>query len=768
MDKRLFDADWRFSKGDGRESPVTLPHDAQIYEPRSADFQTGPGGGYFKSGFYTYAKTFTFSSEYTSKNICLEFEGVYQWAEVSVNGHLAAARPYGYSSFIADITGYLNIPGVNTVTVRANNTATPNTRWYSGAGIYRHVWLRAGGGTYIKPWGVLVKTIGNKTAEIKTELQGMDEATVRHTIYFKGDEVAALTGGCVQRADIPGARLWSVEEPNLYTIGTELICKGEVIDRETSIFGVRNIEIGPALGFRLNGAPMKLKGGCVHHDNGLLGSASFDRAEERKIELLKTAGYNAIRCAHNPPSPAMLDACDRLGMLVIDESFDCWRMGKNPNDYHLFFEDWWERDMAAMLRRDYNHPSVVMWSVGNEIYERYGESNGLAWAKKLAGFVRSADDTRPVTAALCAPIEKDGSTGEKPEGPPFFYRGRYAGDNDPWGDRTAGLYAYFDVAGYNYLYERYGHDHGRFPERVICGTETFPACMFETWGATLANCHVIGDFTWTALDYLGESGIGSPEWSEPLTWDAPYPWHQAFCGDIDVCGFKRPQSYYRDVLWGVRDIPYIGVRHPGICGVREYTADWSWPSVLENWTFPGCEGKTTTVDVYSDKVEVELLVNGKSYGRKQAGAKSRNTAVFDVVYEPGVITAIAWSGQTECGRRQLKTAGAPAAIRLTPDRNRIKKEYGDLSYITAEIADADGETVKYADHEITFSVTGTGSLQAVGSGNPKSEEPYFGNTRRAFHGRAMAVVKSAGEAGSILIRASSEGLLPAEAEIITD
>jgi len=772
MIKQLFDSGWEFSKPANSAIPVTLPHDAQIFEPRSAEYETGSGGGYFKNGSYTYKKEFTVPEDWKGKNVSLEFEGIYQWSEVSINGNLAAVQPYGYSGFIVDITGYLRYSGYNLLVVNVNNSAVPNTRWYSGAGIYRHVWLRMGGSVYIKPWGIRINTPevtpGHSSAEVKIELVNTSgseqEMEVRLTACYAGNTAANTVQRIyidegyniiTQKIDINNAKLWSVEEPNLYTLKTEIILKGEILDNETIVFGFRHVAVDAENGFRLNGVPIKLKGGCVHHDNGLLGSASFDRAEERKVELMKASGFNAIRCAHNPPSPAMLDACDRLGMLVIDESFDCWRIGKNRNDYHLFFEDWWQRDLLAMIRRDFNHPSVVIWSIGNEIPERSGISDGYAWAGRLAGYVRREDGARPVTSALCGIWPEPGAP--EIENPDLLL-GSFSGGIDPWADQTAQFAAPLDIAGYNYLYERYAHDNIRFPKRVICGTETFPYNIFDSWNATMQNPHVIGDFVWTSIDYLGEAGIGRSEYGGPLTdFSAPYPWNQASCGDIDICGFKRPQSYYRDILWGVRDIPFIGVRHPADFGKPAAISRWGWPPVLDSWSYPGYEGKNVTVEVYSDKSEIELLINGKSQGKKPAGQDARNTAVFNVVYEPGTITAIARTDGMECGRCELRSAGTPAAIKLTADRTEIKP-CNDLSYIKAEIIDEDGNPVKYADNGITFEVTGVGILQAVGSGNPKSDEYYSGNTRKVYEGRVMAVVRSTGGTGEIEIRAASEAV----------
>lgn len=782
MKKINFDSSWfihrqesTFFRNLEKGTPITLPHDAQIYEQRSAEYETGTGGGFFRNGNYIYTKRFEAKEDWRGKQVILEFEGIYQWADVSLNGDLIAKQPYGYSSFLVDITERLHFDKENVLMVNANNTAVPNTRWYSGAGIYRHVWIRVGGEVSLVPWGVQITTpmvssyssVVSLCAELSNRAKDKALATIMFKVLdAKGREVAHsqtdvaidAEGSSIASAEltVAPASLWSVEEPNLYTLQTTVSIDGKKSDSEETVFGIRKVEVDAEQGFRLNGLPMKLKGGCVHHDNGLLGSASFDRAEERKVELLKLAGFNTIRCAHNPPSPAMLNACDRLGMMVINENFDCWRMGKNLNDYHLFFEDWWAKDTKAMIYRDYNHPSIIMWSIGNEIGERGGASDGYYWSRRLADFVRGLDNTRPVTAALCQLHEPEN------EGATNFFANLSAKidkKRDRWGDKTAEYAAPLDIVGYNYLVHRYEHDKERFPNRIIVGAETFPSQQFEYWMATLDNDHVIGDFVWTAIDYLGEAGIGRSEYDlEDVRMTGGYPWHQAWCGDYDICGFKRPQSYFRDILWGVRDIPYIATHHPENFGKTVTISPWGWNPVSESWNFPGYEGKMLTVEVYSDQDEVELFINGKSQGRKPAGISQRNTASFDVVYEPGTVRAIAYSADKARGQFDLVTSEKPIRLNITADRKTIDKNYGDLSYLTTEVVDEEGRIVTYADNAVTFIVEGVGELQAVGNSNPKSEENYFDNERKAHQGKLMAVVKSIGEAGFISIRASSPGL----------
>ena len=422
MKKQSFDLNWEYTEATGFAAlfnpsawwPVILPHDAMISKPRVADNPSGSGGAYFPGGVANYRKKFRAPEEWRGQSVQLEFEGVYMNAEVSVNNQFLCIQPYGYSSFIVDVTPYLVYGQDNTVGVVANNTAQPNSRWYTGTGIYRHVWLRTGGSLHIQPWGVYITTAivepEVSVVQVATELAGpsgsIADAVLRSTIMdAQGEAVAQVETPLrlltvQQTLVVKGAQLWSVDEPNLYILLSEVLVDGSVVDTETTTFGVRSITVDAQHGFRLNGVPMKLKGGCIHHDHGPLGAASYDRAEERKVELLKSAGYNALRSAHNPPAPALLEACDRLGFLVIDETFDAWTSAKVTNDYHLYFQDWWQCDTAAMVKRDRNHPSVIMWSIGNEIFEALGNPIGALWSQRQANYIRSLDSTRFVTSGI--------------------------------------------------------------------------------------------------------------------------------------------------------------------------------------------------------------------------------------------------------------------------------------------------------------------------------------------------------------------------------
>jgi beta-galactosidase len=788
MLKQTFDLDWHYSEAfgmmplaSGQWRPVNLPHDAMISKPRAASNPSGSSGGFFPGSVASYRKTFFVPEDWHGQGVQLEFEGVYMNAEVTVNRQLLYLQPYGYTSFVVDITPYLAYGQENEVWVSANTTAQSNSRWYSGTGIYRHVWLRRGGSVSIQPWGVFVTTPvvdpGVSVVQIATDLvslSGSSNGAILRTSILNAAGTAVtqvetlLKGFSVQQTlQVKAARLWSVDEPNLYTLLSEVLIGDSVVDTETTPFGIRSISVDAQNGFRLNGAPLKLKGGCIHHDHGPLGAASYDRAEERKVEFLKAAGFNALRSSHNPPAPALLDACDRIGLLVIDETFDCWRLGKQPNDYHLYFEEWWQRDTAALVRRDRNHPSVIIWSIGNEIPESRGVPNGANWCQRQVDFVRNLDSTRFVTSAIQPYIEGGGG----PAGDFSQHFNPPPVPEDPQKDTWANLTTHFaeplDIVGYNYMPHRYAVDGTRYPGRVIAGTETWLHTAYNSWKETERLPYVIGDFIWTAWDYLGEAGLGRVVSDGKPTYAAPYPYYLAHVGDFDICGFKRPQSYYRDLLWGVRTAPFIGVQDPQLAGKSLGFTPWGWRPVIDSWTFPGEEGKPTQVDIYAVDEEVELFINGVSTGRKPAGAANQNRVTFNVIYQPGTIEAVGYCRGKETSRTLLETTGVPAALRLTSDRATIRCEYGDLAYITVEVVDQDGRVVKYAEHEISFEVAGVGELIAVGTANPLSEERYVGNQRKAWHGRLLAVVRSSGQTGEIILQAHTDELPLSELRLPT-
>ncbi len=772
MQKLSFDRAWRFRLGDPPAThwqdpndagwrTVDLPHDWSIELERLPDAPSQASGGYFQMGRGCYRKTFEASPDWAGKHVSVEFEGVYMNAEVWLNGNLLGRHPYGYTTFTCDLTPHLKPAEDNVLLVTVDNDCQLNSRWYSGSGIYRHVWLLVASPVHVAHWGTYVTTpdVTSKRATVRAEVTVANESDTDenatllcHVVTPEGlvldTAERQITIGAGQRESVtaelavPSPMLWSPETPHLYQLETELAQRGKVIDMETTAFGIRTLRFDPEVGFLLNGQETKLRGGCVHHDNGVMGAEAHDRSEERKVELHKASGYNAIRCAHNPPSPAFLDACDRLGILVIDEAFDCWREGKNPYDYHLAFPDWWQRDLDSMLYRDRNHPSIVIWSIGNEIGERNGSSDGAWWARALADHVHAVDPTRPVTAAICT-----------------------VGADADW-PTTDSVFAALDIGGYNYQERQYHADHTRHPQRLMAGTESTAGEAFEHWMSVEQLPYVIGDFVWTSMDYLGEAGIGRVYYDPELkSFLGEYPWHQANCGDLDLCGFKRPQSYYRDILWSAGSPLYIAVHDPGPGDAEPKLTYWGWPDVWPNWTWPGHEGETFKVDIYAACDKVELRLNGQSLGVQPTGPSERFISTFAVPYQPGALHAIGYRDEDVVAEHEIHTVGSPVGIRLTPDRSDLTADGGDLSFVTVEVVDRAGRVNPQADNTIYFTVLGEGTLAAVGSGDPKSTESYRGHHRSVYRGRCLAVVRTTGAPGPIILRAMADGLDVAEVEL---
>jgi len=787
MHRHDLNRDWRFHRGDPPRfslmrtavdwRELDLPHDWSIEVGRDPDNPCGENGGYFTNGRGKYQKTFTPASEWQGKVVMIEFEGVYMNAEVTLNGHYLGRHPYGYTSFHHDLTPYLLWDQPNVLTVVVDNSNEPNSRWYAGSGIYRPVWLRVGGAVHLLPWGVYVATseIDADSAtvvvasQVKNETAQSQRVTVRSRVVdAEGTQVGmAETSAEIapdsllkfdQSVQVAEPRLWSPESPSLYTLETEVQVDGVVSDADTTTFGIRELHFSAEKGFLLNGVPVLLKGGCVHHDNGILGAASYARSEERKVELLKASGYNAVRCAHNPPAPAFLDACDRLGMLVIDEAFDCWREGKTPGDYHLVFDDWWQRDLDSMLDRDRNHPSIIVWSIGNEIPERGGRGGGIETSRTLAEHVRSVDPTRPVMAAFNYEIVPESIPPDLNLESPTDWLMAYPRLRRVGWENMDASFATLDIGAYNYEWRQYRGDHERVPARVMMGTESFPAEAFGNWQSVAELPYVIGDFVWTSLDYLGEAGIGrvrSPDAAPSFL--GSYPWHHANCGDLDLCGFKRPQSYYRDMLWHDDPRIYTAVLPPYPEGKTPMAGMWSWEDVWPNWNWAGHEGQVFKVDVYANCNEVELFLNGQSLGRKPCGPAEEHRAAYEVPYAPGKLEAVGYREGEEAAKQLIQTTGAPSQLSLTPDRDAIRAG-GDLAYVTVEVLDAASLLHPAADNKVGFAIEGPGMILAVGNSDPTSEESYVGSQRRVHRGRALVVVKSSGESGEIVLHAQADGL----------
>lgn len=713
--------------------------------------------GWVVGGTGWYRKFFTV--EQTVQRLEIIFDGVYMDSEVWLNGHQIGSHPYGYTAFVMDLTPHLIRDGQNLLAVRVRNEGR-NSRWYSGSGIFRHVFLRTTGLVYIPTWGLFVRTHSatkeRALLEVDLELENADQRPVDATVSLrfvgpsgrtaaKGQLKVTLAPNQLQTLKYPGTiniirpHLWSPESPSLYTLVAQVMVGGNVTDEYQTTFGIRTIQVDAVNGLRINGIPIELRGGCMHHDNGPLGAAAIDRAEYRRVELMKAAGFNAIRTSHNPPSSVFLDACDRLGMLVMDEAFDQWQRQKNPQDYHRFFDQWWQSDIASMVRRDRNHPSVIIWSIGNEVVER-DQPSGILLAKELTKAVKALDPTRPVTEAI------------NPSSRPWSAMDEH--------------FEQLDICGYNYNWRQYEPDHKRCPNRIMVGTESFPMEAFENWQQVLSHSYVIGDFVWTGYDYLGESGIGRNwiEGKDPGGFTANWPWHIAGCGDIDILGRRKPQSFYREALWRP-GVLYLAVHRPLEEGQRERVSRWGWPEMASHWTWPGWEGKPLSVEVYSSCDSVRLELNGRDLGLRPTGWANRCKAQFEVPYQPGQLKAIG-----TIDRRQLQfilqTAGEPKALRLKADRTRISASRNDLSFVDIEVVDAKGRIVPYAQMPVTVEVNGAGELAAIGNGNPVDADSFKGPTRHAWQGRLQAIVRPTGRPGTIRLTARADGLAPARISLV--
>jgi len=797
MKKIPFLFDWTRTIGDGmgffaslmqRDGGVRvdLPDDFIINLPRDPNVTSGAASGFFPGGQATYVKKFDAPAEWEGKTVLLDIDGAYMNAEVFLNGEKIGYNPYGYTPFFSDMSKYLK-PGDKNELKVITQCRQPTSRWYSGGGLYREVNVWVGDAYYIHPWSTFMTTpdVSSMRASVKVQVEITNasdkEANVqlKLTIYDSDNTIVcsktltamlAPTGNTKIETefDVAEPRLWDAEEPNLYKMEYEVSSGGKLYDTFHENFGIRKIEIDAENGMRVNGKPVKLRGGCIHHDNTLLGACAFPRAEERKIRILKEAGYNAIRTAHNPPSRAMLDVCDRLGMYVLDESFDCWVIGKNGNDYHLYFEDWWKRDTRAMVLRDRNHPCIYCWSIGNEIGEMMGLDIGAKWARLQADYIRSLDPTRPVTAAVHgvinfekAGIELGGMDFHELQGQGGGPQGIINGV-DHWGDQTAPSMEPLDIVGYNYLHTRYEHDAKKYPGRVIHATETHPLTTYDYWQAALKNNHVIGDFIWTAYDNLGEAGAGRVIWDRDDPGEkgfmGSYPWLSCYQGDMNLDGDRRPQSYYRKIMWGFDDGIHLFTTHPSRTGKPFYGSGWHWPDVKKTWTFgEDYIGKPVKVDAYCDSDEVEFFVNGRSAGRT---VPEKLIASMEIPYEPGVLEAVAYRGGKECARDRLVTASAPARILLEPDRTSITADGLDLCFIHATILDANDIPVVTSEIELYAKVDGAGVLAGFGSGNPCTPENYGTGKRYVFDGRALLCVRAGRVPGEIRIEVYAEGLEP--------
>lgn len=769
-----FCKDWRFNLGDVASAEqsayndaswrlLDLPHDWSIegtFDPKNP---ATTGGGALPGGIGWYRKTFSVPESDREKVISVEFDGVYLNSEVWINGHLLGKRPYGYSSFRYELTPYLNYGDKkNVIAVKVDNSQQPNSRWYSGSGIYRNVRLVITNLVAVDHWGTQVTTsdVSTQSAKVKvcTKIKNWsseDQQVVLTTfIYNKlGKPVAKTTAVAkvaknsvnelVQDLKVTNPELWSDTNPVLYKVVSEVDCNGKLTDNYETTMGIRSFQFDRLRGFLLNGIPVKIKGVCDHHDLGCLGSAINYRALERQLELLKDMGCNGIRTSHNPPAPELLDLADKMGFIIMDEAFDMWKMPKNEFDYHLYWNEWHERDLTDLIVRDRNHPSVFIWSIGNEIPEQR-DSTGTAIAQELANIVRSLDKTRPITAACDHPMPGN-----------FIIKS-----------------GALDLVGYNYhqyMYEQFLKD---FPNQKFIGTETssalatrgsydFPADSIrrwpkenvpmnsdlscsafdncsapwgstheETWKLIKKHDYLSGMFVWTGFDYLGEP--------------TPYGWpaRSSYFGILDLCGFPKDAFYMYQSEWTNKPVLHV-------------FPHWNWTP-----------GKLVDVWVYANSDEVELFLNGKSLGVKKKVGDDVHLS-WKVPFTPGVLKAISRTSGAQILVEEVKTAGVPAQIVLLVDRSKIKSDGKDLSFVTVKVVDKDGVVVPNAENLINFNVKGSGNLIGVDNGSPVSMESFKASNRKAFHGLALAVIKSTEKSGTIVLTATGEGLASATIEIIT-
>ena len=781
MKKINFNRGWDFCLNDGKdwdkafegECVVDLPHDFSIIQERSENAPSGASGGFFKCGVGKYKKSFKAKK---NKKYFLMCDGAFGITDVFVNASIACTNSYGYNSFLVDTTKYLRYDKENEIIIRVNNSAQPNARWYAGSGLYRDVFLCEADSEFIHPSGTFVTTkyTLDDTAYLEAEAIIVSdrecEATVELDIFEdkKRDPMSKITKYVLlekgenkvrTNLEIRNYKSWDVETPNLYKIKAKLKTD-KSSDTDESCFGIRTILLDSERGLLINGKSIKLRGGCIHHDQGIVGAAVYPDTEYRRIAKLKEAGFNSVRLSHNPQSPYLYEACDRLGMLVIDELFDYWSEGKKENDFHAFFLDNFEKWAEEIVLKNRNHPSVIMWSTGNEIPQKTGRGGGYKIAAKIANKIRNLDTSRPITHALCS-LWDDGEEYELEKA-----QNDYPADKmDYFTKKTAITADTCDLVGYNYLEYRLEKDLVRFPKRLFINTETFPIDAYKTIKQQLANSRILGDYVWTAWDYFGETGIGHVEYNEKRgDFLLPYPYHIANCGDIDIIGERKPQSYFREIAWGLRQAPYIAVRHPKLYNTPHFISGWGFYECDESWCFDGYEGKMAQVYVFADCDEVSLLVNGKEIARK---AKTDGGVYeFDVVYTPGTISAIAYENGKILGTHEIKTEGKAQKIALTKEKGYIKpmgKRERELIYVMCEAQDENGARATWNVGEVACSVTG-GKIIGAGSGCLDTNELYCDTTHKLYKGRTLVAVLVERDSKDVVLCAKSKEL--GEAKIV--
>ena len=762
-----FNREWTFwSDTQATPQVINLPHDAMQTEPRSNNVPEGRHNGFYPGNVYHYEKTFNASSDLLQKHVTLNFEGVYRNSKVYVNGKETGGYQYGYMPFDVCLDGLL-VEGENTIRVDVDNSQMPNSRWYSGAGIYRPVHLTVQEQKYIED--VKISTLSIAPASIKVEVshQGGEVAV---SIYDGNEEVATAEGDNVE-LKIADAKLWSADHPNLYKAVVELKQDSKTIEKQEKTFGIREISWSPQ-GFKVNGEEVLLKGGCLHHDNGILGAAEYDDAAYRKVTIMKEYGFNAIRSSHNPLSEAMLKACDELGMYVMDELWDMWYITKTKFDYSKDFEANYQEDIRHLVKKDFNHPSVVMYSIGNEVAEPY-EEKGVTLAKELVGLLHQADNSRPVTAGINLMIifargmgmdvfaqEFDESAKEEPKeiSSEQYNQMMEASSQQmlqavvypPADAATSPVLDALDIAGYNYASKRYPLEGKLHPNRIVVGSETFPHQLAENWAMVEKLPYVIGDFMWTAWDYLGEVNIGGWLYSDDANiTNKVYPWKLSGAGALDLIGNPTGEALLAKAVWLKDNKPYIGVQP--IHKEKLLKSMWRGTNSIPSWSWRGCEGMPAVVEVYTSAKEVKLFLNDQLIGEQEV---KDYLATFDVTYQPGNLKAVSIDANGKEYEQILISATGNTGLSIKPEKSSYK--VGELAFVNIDLVGENGIVESKADRELTVTVEG-GELLGFGSQTLITEANFHDGKYPTYYGQSQAVIR-AFKPGTVKIHVTGESV----------
>lgn len=812
MKKQSFNSNWQVSSGIidpfavvfgsvPEQKDVTLPHDAMIEEARDPFCPSGTQSGFYPAKSYTYQKSFYVPENGADEQQILEFEGVMNRAAVYVNGEFAAHHLNGYSSFFVDLKPFLKAGKENLIRVVASNSELAS-RWYPGSGIFRDVNIYSGGSVWIPPEGLRITTeylepdyaMIRVDAKLKTTSAAACQALLMITLYdSKGNRTASgevpvtvnssTPASAALRIAVDCPALWSPDRPDLYRCEVNVKVNHQTVDTAVEEFGIRTLRLDARGGLRINGEETKLRGCCIHHDNGLIGATTLYQAEEFRARRLKEAGFNAIRSAHHPMSKAMLRACDHLGLLVMDELSDMWNVPKNAMDRSFLFDGDWQDEVRQMVSKDYNHPCVVLYSTGNEIPE-IGMPDGRMLNRQIVSLLHELDGTRYVTAGMNGLLAAAPRLGEYMTQMAAGSSSQTTVDTQDAGgsenlnaamaimqkqrmdafavsplltDALEEASGTLDAVGLNYLTARHEMEHRTHPDRVVIGSETYPGEIADLWEIVERNPHVIGDFTWTGYDYLGEAGIGIFHYESESRKQGYYPDRLAYCGDINLNGYRRPASYLREIAYGLRTLPYIAVDHPEHYGQKHDMNGWKYGDAVDSWTWPGFEGKTVRVRILAKAEEAELILNGKPCARKVIGEEEKLTAFFEIPYQPGTLEAVIYSGGQEIGRTQLETAGEPTKLSVQVVNPVLPADGCGVSFLIVEPVDAKGRVNRGVIKKVSVTVEGAGRLVGFGSANPSCEGNYQDVEWETYDGRVMAVVRSGEQPGPVTVRFAAAG-----------